>query len=470
MHVDPFNLDVISDADLKGLFEAMMRARLKSVIVHENRRTKSRLALPQAAVAISQVEAVVKTGLVPDESLVELVVERTYEAQAQLMNLALAPSAYRRQDQSGLTMFHCCAALGIDWAIKAMCATGIDLNHLDNCRRSALHWAVARGHEAVVATLLNAGAKSRICAQWLDKMYTPADLAVACGHMGIAAYISEANLTSALSNIELRSQGVQPALALKVTRDSVTGLQVKRTTLPSDDSGSDDNDEQDPLKMKPLQHPIALRTVTSPIAHVGHRPKKTNKYDEDNKWTSGEVEYDSETEALTVIKRAEFAKKKLYSVMQHFKTQPVYVDAELSTHIAQLGKRRTRQRQNFDMPAGQVQDVMDRLFTPAEELVQGVTDAGRRPAVRARRLKSKIKSIEAPIEQFEPKRTLKKFQVQETLDENEEDIQHDVARIQEIAQSAHARSQYLRLRRIANQLQVELHALSTGIGAEYDED
>ena len=470
MHADPFNLSVISDEDLKLLFENMMQARLKSVIVHENRRTKSRLALPQAAIAISQVEEVVKTGLVPDDSLVELVVERTYEAQEQLMNLALAPSAYRRKDHSGLTMFHCCAALGIDWAIKAMCATGIDLNHLDNSRRSALHWAVARGHETVVATLLNAGAKSRILAQWLDKTFTPADLAVACGHMGIAAYISEANLTSALSNIELRSKGVRLPISKlgskhifrDNSRDSGSGFQVKRTTLPSDDSGSDDADADDPMALlRPRRQHATTRALASPSSR--HRPKKTNKTNADA--SNLELPYDSETEALSVIKRAEFAKKKLYSVMRDFKTDQVYMDAELSTHIAQLGKRRTRQQRQFNMPAEQMQDVMDRLLKPAEDIVHAAGPE-RRPAVRARRVTTKPKATVLNSKYGDTTESTEIFM----SDENEEDIQHDVARIQEVAQSAHARAQYLRLRRIANQLQVELHALSTGIGAEYDED
>ena len=467
MHADPFNLSVISDADLKVLFETMMQARLKSVIVHENRRTKSRLALPQAAVAVSQVEEVVKTGLVPDESLVELVVERTYEAQEQLMNLALAPSAYRRKDHSGLTMFHCCAALGIDWAIKAMCATGIDLNHLDNSRRSALHWAVARGHETVVATLLNAGAKSRILAQWLDKTFTPADLAVACGHMGIAAYISEANLASALSNIELRSKGVRAPTPKLIprdnSRDSVSGFQVKRTTLPSDDSGSDDDAME---ALRPRRHMTTrMRAITSPDPRLTrYRPRKTNKTT-DGDANAEMPHYDSETEALSVIKRAEFAKQKLYSVMRDFKTDQVYVDAELSTHVAQIGKRRTRQQRQLNMPAQQMQDVMDRLLKPAQHIVHASSPASeRRPTVRARRASTKPVNASS-VGQFVS------FQNREsTSDENEEDIGHDVARIQEVAQSAHARAQYLRLRRLANQLQAELHALSAGIGAEYDED
>ena len=100
------------------------------------------------------------------------------------MNVALAPSAYARKDKSGLTLFHCCAALGIEWAVRAMCATGVDLNHTDAFKRTALHWAVARGHEMVVATLLSSGAKSRTVAEWEGDLYTPAELAIHCGHEG----------------------------------------------------------------------------------------------------------------------------------------------------------------------------------------------------------------------------------------------------------------------------------------------
>jgi hypothetical protein len=151
--------------------------------------------------------------------------------------------------------------------------------------------------------------------------------------------------------------------------------------------------------------------------------------------------------------------------MRDFKTDQVYMDAELSTHIAQLGKRRTRQQRQFNMPAEQMQDVMDRLLKPAEDIVHAAGPE-RRPAVRARRVTTKPKATELNSKYGNTTESTEIF----ISDENEEDIQHDVARIQEVAQSAHARAQYLRLRRIANQLQVELHALSTGIGAEYDED
>ena len=414
LNIDPYNVEDTSDEALTTLLSTMLKSRLRSVIVHENRRMKARLALPSAAVAVSQVEEVAKAGLVKDESLVELVVEKTQETQGALMDVALAPSAYRKTDSIGMTMFHCCAALGIDWAVKAMCATGVDLNHTDSRKRTALHWAVARGNEVIVASLLNAGAKTRCVAEWDGKLFTPAELAIYCGHEGIAAYISEATLSDALNNMNLR-------------KPLQTGFQITRRTLPSD---SEDSDNE---TLKP--HGTVRRNSV-------HRRKLARSLDVPD-------EVDSDTEAVSIVKRAESARKKLQSMLRSLKQNSDLVDAH-------LGKRRTR-----------------RMVTQTSYLKEGSPEPahadlaarGRRPAVRAKRLVAKLSPENT---NSDPPKA--KGDVTHTDSEDEDTIQTNYARIESVMQSVKARSQYLRLRRLNSNLQSELQLLHGGDGLDSGED
>jgi len=414
LNIDPYNVEDTSDEALTTLLSTMLKSRLRSVIVHENRRMKARLALPSAAVAVSQVEEVAKAGLVKDESLVELVVEKTQETQGALMNVALAPSAYRKTDSIGMTMFHCCAALGIDWAVKAMCATGVDLNHTDSRKRTALHWAVVRGNEVIVASLLNAGAKTRCVAEWDGKFFTPAELAIYCGHEGIAAYISEATLSDALNNMNLR-------------KPLQTGFQITRRTLPSD---SEDSDNE---TLKP--HGTGRRNSV-------HRRKLARSLDVPD-------EVDSDTEAVSIVKRAESARKKLQSMLRSLKQNSDLVDAH-------LGKRRTRRMD------AQMSYLKQNTLEPAHaDRVARV----RRPTVRAKRLVAKISPENTTSDPSKPK-----GDEAHTDSEDEDTIQSNYARIESVMQSVKARSQYLRLRRLNSHLQSELQLLHGGDGLDSGED
>ena len=70
LQIDPYNMDNIKDEDLMVLLNGMIQARLKSVIVHENRRTKARLAVPTAATAVNELEEVAKVANVAEDDVV----------------------------------------------------------------------------------------------------------------------------------------------------------------------------------------------------------------------------------------------------------------------------------------------------------------------------------------------------------------------------------------------------------------
>ncbi|OUS43224.1 CG-1 domain-domain-containing protein [Ostreococcus tauri] len=424
MDLDPYNLEGVGNEDLMKLLTNMLQARLKSVIVHENRRMKARLALPKIANAVSQVEEVAKTdpGLVREE-----VVEQTQDVTDALMTVALAPSAYARKDEHGLTIFHCCAALGIEWAVRAMCATGVDINHTDVSKRTALHWAVARGHEMVVATLLNSGAKSRVICEWDGKRLTPAELAIHCGHEGIAAYISEANLASALDLMNLRTKGVSKATeTCKLPMRKLHITHVRPTTLDDESDGSDSED--------------AGRVLVTSRPRHRRKVSKAAIMDEENDH--------SETEAAFIVKRAERARQNLIATIRDIKVNsPEYVNAALH---AQIGKRRGRQ-----LRQGDVKELMSELLTRNEDDGSSGTNLStRRPAMRARRMRdanttstAKITVCLPPVEEGET-----------SSDDDEEAIDKNVVRIKSTLKSAAARSQYLRLRRATTQLRRDLQA------------
>ena len=124
----------------------------------------------------------------------------------------------------------------MNWAIPALCKSGCDVNQPDRRRRTALHWAAAKGHEDTVATLLASGANIRATARWGAGGYTAADLAAALGHGGIAAYISETSLAASLSNISL--YGGPQGAARRFGDRPAGALVARRPAGPSDALGA----------------------------------------------------------------------------------------------------------------------------------------------------------------------------------------------------------------------------------------
>ena len=90
-----------------------MEARLRHTIGAEAKQLKARLAAAA-------------TGAVPNPTFVQ------------------PRSAYLRVDAGGMGLIHCVAALGMNWAIPAMCKSGCDVNQPDRRLRTALHWAAAK--------------------------------------------------------------------------------------------------------------------------------------------------------------------------------------------------------------------------------------------------------------------------------------------------------------------------------------
>ena len=186
--------ETLSDEDVARAFRAAIDARLRHTISAEAKSLRARAGVA----VVSAVAAPEQTA--GSDAPSALLTQQRLPAPG---FASPARSAYRRVDAGGVGIVHCVAALGMNWAIPALCKSGCDVNQPDRRRRTALHWAAAKGHEDTVATLLASGANIRATARWGAGGYTAADLAAALGHGGIAAYISETSLAASLSNISL---------------------------------------------------------------------------------------------------------------------------------------------------------------------------------------------------------------------------------------------------------------------------
>jgi hypothetical protein len=163
-------------------------------------------------------------------------------------------------------------------------------------------------------------------------------------------------------------------------------------------------------------------------------------------------EVDSDTEAVSIVKRAESARKKLQSMLRSLKQNSDLVDAH-------LGKRRTRRMD------AQMSYLKQNTLEPAHaDRVARV----RRPTVRAKRLVAKISPENTTSDPPKPKGD--EGDEAQTDSEDEDTIQSNYARIESVMQSVKARSQYLRLRRLNSHLQSELQLLHGGDGLDSGED
>ncbi|WOL02745.1 hypothetical protein Cni_G11464 [Canna indica] len=113
-------------------------------------------------------------------------------------------------DKEGQGVLHLAAALSYDWAIKPTVGGGVNINFRDAHGWTALHWAASCGRERTVCALIAMGAAPGLLTDPTPEFpsgRTPADLASANGHKGIAGFLAESSLTSHLSTLTLDPKG-----------------------------------------------------------------------------------------------------------------------------------------------------------------------------------------------------------------------------------------------------------------------
>ncbi|KAB1201266.1 Calmodulin-binding transcription activator 4 [Morella rubra] len=103
-------------------------------------------------------------------------------------------------------IIHMVAGLGFDWALNPLLSSGVNINFRDINGWTALHWAARFGREKTVAALIASGASPGAVTDPTSQDpqgKTPASIAAASRHKGLAGYLSEFALTSHLTSLTL---------------------------------------------------------------------------------------------------------------------------------------------------------------------------------------------------------------------------------------------------------------------------
>mmetsp|Transcript_21091 Transcript_21091/g.53102 ORF Transcript_21091/g.53102 Transcript_21091/m.53102 type:complete len:759 (+) Transcript_21091:1127-3403(+) len=143
------------------------------------------------------------------ERVLELLLERELKVYTQQVieahesNRPAASSLINHVDADGMGLIHLVSALGYEWAVELLLASGASESLKDPWGLTPLHWAAAKGHEDVVALLLRNGASCHALSYSVGSFggFTPADLASMHNHNGIAAYLSESHLAQMVALI-----------------------------------------------------------------------------------------------------------------------------------------------------------------------------------------------------------------------------------------------------------------------------
>lgn len=109
-------------------------------------------------------------------------------------------------DKLGQGVLHLASALGYEWIINVMMASGISIDLRDRKGWTALHWAANFGREKMIAALLAAGAKAGAASDPTPEFPSgcyPADVAASAGYDGIAGYLSVCGLTTHVDTLTL---------------------------------------------------------------------------------------------------------------------------------------------------------------------------------------------------------------------------------------------------------------------------
>ncbi|XP_023764288.1 calmodulin-binding transcription activator 3 isoform X1 [Lactuca sativa] len=112
-------------------------------------------------------------------------------------------------DEKGQGVIHLAGALGYEWAVAPITATGVSPNFRDSHGRTALHWASLYGREETVVALVKFGAYAGAVDDPTPMNpggQTAADLASSKGHKGIAGYLAETDLTTHLSALSVKEK------------------------------------------------------------------------------------------------------------------------------------------------------------------------------------------------------------------------------------------------------------------------
>ncbi|XP_020697450.1 calmodulin-binding transcription activator 3 isoform X2 [Dendrobium catenatum] len=145
-------------------------------------------------------------------------------------------------DKEGQGVLHLAAAVGYDWAIKPTITAGVGINFRDVRGWTALHWAAFCGRERTVVSLVTLGAASGALTDPTPEFpsgRTPADLASANGHKGIAGFLAESSLTAHLETLTLKNTDNVVISEVTCTKDMEDFVEKYDVNAPGEPSMKD---------------------------------------------------------------------------------------------------------------------------------------------------------------------------------------------------------------------------------------
>ncbi|XP_077229908.1 calmodulin-binding transcription activator 4-like isoform X2 [Tasmannia lanceolata] len=134
-------------------------------------------------------------------------------------------------------ILHFISGLGYEWALSSILKCGVGINFRDVNGWTALHWAARFGREKMVAALLAVGASAGAVTDPTSKDptgKTPASIADASGHKGLAGYLSEVALTSHLSSLKLEESEISKGCAAVEAERTVESISSRSVDIPVD--------------------------------------------------------------------------------------------------------------------------------------------------------------------------------------------------------------------------------------------
>ncbi|XP_059313745.1 calmodulin-binding transcription activator 2 isoform X3 [Lycium ferocissimum] len=165
-------------------------------------------------------------------------------------------------DDEGQGVLHLVAALGYDWALKPILASGVSVDFRDMNGWTALHWAAFYGREKTVVGLVSLGASPGALTDPSAEFHlgrTPADLASANGHKGISGFLAESSLTTHLSKLTVTD-------AKEEIASEVSGANVGETVTERVAVTTTGDDVPDVLSLKDSL--AAIRNATQAAARI----------------------------------------------------------------------------------------------------------------------------------------------------------------------------------------------------------
>ncbi|XP_058103122.1 calmodulin-binding transcription activator 4 [Magnolia sinica] len=145
----------------------------------------------------------------------------------------VAGCSLSKQEQG---IIHMIAGLGYEWALNSVLNCGVGINFRDANGWTALHWAARFGREKMVAALLAAGASPGVVTDPTAQDpagKSPASIAAASGHKGLAGYLSEVGLTSHLSSLKLEENEISKGSAALEAERTVESIADRSVQMPS---------------------------------------------------------------------------------------------------------------------------------------------------------------------------------------------------------------------------------------------